>query len=84
MKWHNWPPRSPDLTPLDYYLWSHLKSKVYKKSPSTIQDLKENIRRAINEIPVETLKATMRAMGKRAQDCLEANGGPLKGEIFKS
>ncbi|KAL7639566.1 UNVERIFIED_CONTAM: hypothetical protein RMT77_010067 [Armadillidium vulgare] len=24
-----WPPRSPDLTPLDYYLWSYLKNRVY-------------------------------------------------------
>ena len=24
-----WPPRSPDLTPLDYYLCGHMKSLVY-------------------------------------------------------
>ena len=24
-----WPPRSPDLTPCDFFLWGHLKSKVY-------------------------------------------------------
>ncbi|XP_073493604.1 uncharacterized protein [Phyllobates terribilis] len=24
-----WPPRSPDLTPLDFYLWGHLKAIVY-------------------------------------------------------
>ena len=25
-----WPPRSPDLTPLDYYLWGHTKTLVYE------------------------------------------------------
>jgi len=25
-----WPARSPDLSPLDYYLWGHLKSLVYE------------------------------------------------------
>ena len=25
-----WPPRSPDLTPLDYYLWGHMKTLVYE------------------------------------------------------
>ena len=25
----NWPPRSPDLSPLDFFLWGYLKSKVY-------------------------------------------------------
>jgi hypothetical protein len=24
----NWPPRSPDLTPLDFCLWGWLKSEV--------------------------------------------------------
>ena len=24
-----WPPRSPDLTPLDYFLWGFVKGKVY-------------------------------------------------------
>jgi len=25
-----WPPRSPDLTPFDYYLWGHVKTLVYE------------------------------------------------------
>ena len=25
-----WAPRSPDLTPLDYYLWGHMKTLVYE------------------------------------------------------
>ena len=24
-----WPPRSPDLTPLDFFLWGYIKSEVY-------------------------------------------------------
>ena len=27
----NWPPRSPDLTPLDFCLWDLMKSEVYRK-----------------------------------------------------
>jgi hypothetical protein len=26
-----WPPRSPDLTPLDFFLWGHIKARVYRK-----------------------------------------------------
>ncbi|GFU27886.1 DUF4817 domain-containing protein [Trichonephila clavipes] len=29
----NWPPRSCDLTPLDYFLWSYVKSLVYADKP---------------------------------------------------
>ncbi|GFX86803.1 uncharacterized protein TNCV_3750761 [Trichonephila clavipes] len=31
----NWPPRSCDLTPLDYFLWDYVKSLVYAEKPQT-------------------------------------------------
>ena len=48
-----WPPRSCDLTPLDYYLWGAVKDKCYK--PETIDALKENIREAIGEIQLHII-----------------------------
>jgi len=24
-----WPPRSPDLTPKDFFLWGHIKALIY-------------------------------------------------------
>ena len=39
----NWPPRSCDLTPLDYFLWSHVKAHVYRDKPATIDALGANI-----------------------------------------
>ncbi|GFV34330.1 uncharacterized protein TNCV_4023451 [Trichonephila clavipes] len=30
----NWPPRSCDLTPLDYFLWSYVKSLFYADKPT--------------------------------------------------
>jgi hypothetical protein len=38
-----WPPRSPDLTPPDYFLWGYLKQVVYSNRPQTFEDLKQNI-----------------------------------------
>ena len=35
-----WPPRSCDLTPLDYYLWGAVKDKCYTDKPETIDALK--------------------------------------------
>ncbi|EZA62612.1 hypothetical protein X777_10243, partial [Ooceraea biroi] len=29
----SWPARSPDLTPLDFFLWGHLKNEVYRDIP---------------------------------------------------
>ncbi|GFX53410.1 DUF4817 domain-containing protein [Trichonephila clavipes] len=31
----NWPPRSCDLTPLDYFLWGYVKSLVYASASQT-------------------------------------------------
>ena len=31
-----WPPRSCDLTPLEYYLWGAVKHKHYADKPETI------------------------------------------------
>ena len=39
-----WPPRSCDLTPLDYYLWGTVKDKCYANKLETIEALKDNIR----------------------------------------
>ncbi|GFV37134.1 putative LOC100569746 [Trichonephila clavipes] len=32
----NWPPRSCDLTPLDYFLWGYVKSLVLDKPPRPV------------------------------------------------
>ena len=50
-----WPPRSCDLTPLDYYLWGAIKDKSYADKPETIDALKNNIREAIGEIQLDTI-----------------------------
>ena len=39
----NWPPRSPDLTPLDFCLWGLMKSEVYRKKVDTRDELLVNI-----------------------------------------
>ncbi|KAF2355721.1 hypothetical protein FHG87_013524 [Trinorchestia longiramus] len=38
-----WPPRSPDLTPYDYFQWGYLKNKVYCRPPENINQLREKI-----------------------------------------
>ena len=50
-----WPPRSCDLTALDYYLWGAVKDKCYANKPETINALKNNFREAIDEIQLHTI-----------------------------
>ena len=52
----NWPPRSCNLTPLEYFLWGAINEKCYDDKPETIEQLKANIRDAIDEIRSNTLE----------------------------
>lgn len=38
-----WPPRSPDLTLLDFFLWGFLKDRVFRTLPGTIQEMENRI-----------------------------------------
>ncbi|GBN15457.1 hypothetical protein AVEN_216773-1 [Araneus ventricosus] len=37
------PPRSPDITPLDFYLWGYVKQHVYSECINDINHLKQRI-----------------------------------------
>ncbi|GBM31539.1 hypothetical protein AVEN_247236-1 [Araneus ventricosus] len=40
---HECPERSPDITPMDFFLWEYLKQKVHATHPRTLQDLQRHI-----------------------------------------
>lgn len=69
-----WPPRSPDLSPLDFYLWGYLKQVAYNNHPRTIQQLQQCIQTCIEEIPTATLKVVFRNMMNRVSVCEGQNG----------
>lgn len=79
----DWPPRSPDLTPPDFYLWGYLKSKVYAGKPETLAQLKDNIRNEIAAITPETLAKVMQNAEKRTNLSIKSKGQHLRDIIFK-
>ena len=69
-----WPPRSPDITPLDFYFWGYVKGEVYKRRYANLEELQESIRFIISSIDGRTvLKATRRAL-KNVEKCITQNG----------
>jgi hypothetical protein len=52
---YSWPPRSPDLSPPDFYLWEFLKGNVYKNNPHVSEELKQNTELFISKVTAETL-----------------------------
>ena len=69
-----WPARSPDLSPCNFYLWGYLKSRVYVNRPRSLQDLKANIQEEIANIPADTLVRVMANARNRFILCMD-NGG---------
>lgn len=80
---HNWPPRSCDLTPLDFFLWGHVKDKVYANAPQSIQDLKDGIREVIEDIQPQMCELVMENFMKRIWCCKRSHGGHLADIVFK-
>ena len=62
---YNWPPRSCDLTPLDFFLWGYVKDRVYAHAPQSIQEPKEKICALIDEIKPHMYENVIKNVIKR-------------------
>lgn len=73
-----WPARSPDLSPLDFFLWGHLKDVVYAADRPPIasnEDLQERILDACASVkPLSIVEALTTEWWRRAGACVENNG----------
>lgn len=69
------PPRSPDLTPLDYFLFPHLKNTIFKTPIPNVEELRDRITEVCANITPQMLENTFENMKLRVQLCLRENGG---------
>ena len=52
----HWPPRSPNLTPCDFFLWGYVKGLVYiLPLPTSVDDLKTQMTEALITIDLDML-----------------------------
>jgi hypothetical protein len=62
VSWHGnigWSPRSPDLSPCNFFLWGYHKAQVYQHHPQALEGLKKAITQEVATIllSVSTMKA---------------------------
>lgn len=69
-----WPPRSPDLTPLDFFLFGYLKNNVFKRRLHNLAELQAAIEFEIGNITNETLQNVFENLKRRSNICLQNNG----------
>ncbi|GFW93604.1 putative transposable element [Trichonephila clavipes] len=79
----NWPPRSCDLTPLDYFLWGYVKSLVYADKPQTLDHLEDNICRVIADIRPQMLEKVIENWTSRLDYIRASRGSHMPEIIFK-
>ena len=75
-----WPACSPDLNPLDYFLWGHVKARVFEGNPKTRAELKALVLEAITTIPAQMLQRTVRNFVHRLELCSRVEGGHFECE----
>lgn len=73
----NWPARSPDLNPLDYFFWGFMKSIIYDQNPpNNSEELEAKYQQALAKLTPEMIrKSTHEQFVRRLEACIEANGG---------
>ncbi|KAJ4442736.1 hypothetical protein ANN_04327 [Periplaneta americana] len=74
-----WPPRSPDLNPLDFYLWCHLKSLVYSSPVPDLESFRNRIVACSEDIcnTPGVWDRVRRSMRHRCEVCIQAGGGNI-------
>ncbi|XP_076668214.1 uncharacterized protein LOC143368893 [Andrena cerasifolii] len=69
-----WPPRSPDMNPLDFFFWGYLKNEVYRQPEDTPEEAIALIHATVENITPQTLQGVQRQLILRAEQC-NINGG---------
>jgi len=71
-----WPPRSPDLTPMDSFFWDVVKDEVFSRKPRYVDDMIHCIREACQEIDnnKELCAKVCLSVASRLQECVNNKG----------
>lgn len=72
----SWPPRSPDLNPLDYFLWGYFKEAVYESTNDSEQQLRQKLHHVAEVIKnnQRALRSLRRNFLRRCWLCIRTRG----------
>lgn len=77
-----WPARSPDLSPLDFFLWGYLKEKVYLQRPfQNVDHLERVIAEKIRDITPAMIRNALNGFTSRTITCMERDGGYVDANV---
>ncbi|CAF4341426.1 unnamed protein product [Rotaria magnacalcarata] len=70
-----WPPNSPELNPLDYFIWDNISNHVKYHKVKTINDLRQEVEKAMKKVDInyvwEVIGAFLRRVYSVEKHCGE-------------
>ena len=76
---HCRPPRSPDMTPCDFFLWGYVKERVYVPPlPADLVELTNRITAAVKSMTEDTLRRIWDEFSYRVDVVRAAGGGHIE------
>ena len=70
-----WPPKSPDLNPLDYWFWGHCEAEVIRTKPTTLDQLKQEVEAFAETLTGDVVEKSILNILKRIKYCASEKGG---------
>ena len=78
-----WPPKSPDLNPVDYKVWSVLPEQVYKVKVDDVDELRQRIQTVWDELDQRIIDMAIKQWCTRLRACVEAKGGHFEHKLLR-
>lgn len=75
-----WPSNSPDLTPMDNFLWGYIKNKIYQRDLNNADDIKYFIRHEVNmlnERHAHFIENAINHLQTCYEECVQNEGGNI-------
>ena len=69
-----WPPRSPDLTPLAFFLWGFLKERDFRTKPASLDEMMDRITENCLVPDDAMLMRVLKSFKTRMFFCMEEQG----------
>jgi hypothetical protein len=69
-----WPPNSPDLSPLDYAVWDQVSRNRLNPSATTYDELRRDVEQAIRRVPKSFCQRVIRQWLPRVRHCYRKRG----------
>ena len=73
-----WPPRSPDLTVYDFFLWGYVNRVYVPPLPATVDELQESITAAVKSVTPDMLQRVWPELDYHIDVCRVTRGGHIE------